>query len=253
VLLLLPPSETKRDGGSDGSVLTLSALGFSSLTPTRKSVLAATRQLARSPSAMAVALRLGPAQNFELVRNQQLVTSPTMPALERYTGVLYDALDAQSLGAAARQFADAHLVIHSALFGLLRASDSIPAYRLSHNSRLPAMSLKSAWRDPISGELARHDGLVLDLRSEAYADLGPAPGAFHLRIVARGVDGQRRALTHFNKKGKGDFIRAVLRAGRAHDDVTSLLAWASESGIRLGLTDTDGLQLEVDEIVASRA
>ena len=47
------------------------------------------------------------------------------------------------------------------------------------------------------------------------------------------ADGIRRALNHFNKKGKGEFTRAILEAGVDHDSVGSLLDWAASSGIRL--------------------
>jgi cytoplasmic iron level regulating protein YaaA (DUF328/UPF0246 family) len=253
VLLLLPPSETKRDGGTDGATLDLAALSFPGLTRQRRAVIAATRRLARNLSTMANALKLGPSQHFELIRNRQLGTSPTMPALDRYTGVLYDALDAESLSPAEREFANRHVVIHSAMFGLLRAADPIPAYRLSHDSRLPGLSLKKTWREPIASVVVPIDGLVLDLRSEAYVELGPTPEAFFLRVVTEGADGQRRALNHFNKKGKGEFVRAVVRAGIDHPDIESLLDWAAREGIALGLGAPGELELVVEEIVGRQA
>ncbi|MCU1422631.1 MAG: peroxide stress protein YaaA [Microbacteriaceae bacterium] len=252
MLLLLPPSETKRDGGADERALDLTALSFPELTAQRRAVLAATRRLARNLSTMAAALKLGPSQRFELIRNRTLGSSPVMPALERYTGVLYDALDVESLDSGARAFASSTVVIHSALFGLLGADDPIPAYRLSHDSRMPGLSLKTTWRVPVSRALAAHDGLVLDLRSEAYAELGPAPGAWFVRVVAADASGRRRALNHFNKKGKGEFVRAVLTAGVAHPDVDSLLTWAAESGTDLRRGAEGELELLVPEIVAAR-
>lgn len=252
MLLLLPPSETKRDGGTDGAVLDLKGLSFPSLTPTRRTVLAATRRLAKNLSTMAVALKLGPSQRGELIRNRQLGTSPTMPALDRYSGVLYDALDAQSLPAAARAFAFDHVAIQSALFGLTMAGDLIPAYRLSHDSRLPALPLKKTWSGPVGAVIADYSGLVLDLRSEMYAELGPAPAAVFVRVVTEGADGQRRALNHFNKKGKGEFVRRLLLAGIDLPDIASLLQWAARAGIRLTLLESGELELVVDEIVASK-
>ncbi len=253
MLLLLPPSETKRDGGAEDRALDLRALSFPELTPQRRAVLAATRRLARNLGTMAAALKLGPSQHFELLRNRALGRPPVMPALERYTGVLYDALDVASLPAAAREFAGATVVIHSALFGLLGADDPIPAYRLSHDSRMPGLSLKGTWREPVSRSLAAHDGLVLDLRSEAYVELGPAPGSWFVRVVAADPSGHRRALNHFNKKGKGEFVRAVVTAGVVHADVDSLLEWAAESGVALTRGAPGELELLVPEIVAGRA
>ena len=202
---------------------------------------------------MASALKLGPSQQFEIDRNRAVRAAVAMPALELYTGVLYDAFEVQSLDAAARAFADSHVVIHSALFGLLRASDLVPPYRLSHDSRLPDLPLKKHWRAPVSAALAAHDGLILDLRSEAYVELGPAPeGALFLRVVAEGTDGRRRALNHFNKKGKGELTRALVTSGIDHPDVDSLLDWAGGAGIRLTRGAPGELELVVPEVVAAR-
>ena len=103
------------------------------------------------------------------------------------------------------------------------------------------------------GKLANIDGLVLDLRSEAYVELGPAPGSWFVRVVAADPSGHRRALNHFNKKGKGEFVRAVVTAGVVHADVDSLLEWAAESGVALTRGAPGELELLVPEIVAGRA
>jgi cytoplasmic iron level regulating protein YaaA (DUF328/UPF0246 family) len=236
VLLLLPPSETKRDGGEAGTPLDLAALGFPELTPQRRAAIAALRRLSRTKGAGMAALRLGATQFAEIQRNRELLVSPVMPALDRFDGVLYEALDAGSLTPRAREFADAHVVIASALFGLVRALDPVPAYRLSPDSRLPGMPLARHWAAVGAAALAAHaDGrLVLDLRSEAYAALAPAPaGAWFLRVVADDAQGRRRALNHFNKQGKGAFVRRLLDAGVDHADVTSLREWARTAGVRL--------------------
>ncbi len=235
MLLVLPPSETKRDGGA-GSALDLNALSFSGLTPQRRAAIAALRTLSRNLTLATGALSLGPTQRFELTRNRELLTSPVLPALERYTGVLYDGLDAATLTLAQRAFAARHVAIGSALFGLLRADDPIPAYRLSHDSRLPGLSLGRHWRGGVSAALDEEAGLVLDLRSEAYASLGRAPvrdGSLYLRVLSELPDGRRNALSHFNKKAKGEFTRAVLESGLDHPTASSLLEWAASMGIRL--------------------
>ncbi len=236
MLLLLPPSETKRNGGDPGSALDLGALGFSSLTPQRTAAIAALRRLSRTKGAAMAALKLGATQGAEIRRNRELLVAPVMPALDRFDGVLYDALDASTLPPSARAFAGERVVIASALFGLVRALDPVPAYRLSPDSRLPGMPLAKHWATAAGAALATHAGeqLVLDLRSEAYAALGPAPeGAWFIRVVSEGADGRRRALNHFNKHGKGEFARRMLDAEVDHPDLASLLDWASASDIRL--------------------
>ena len=246
MLLILPPSETKRDGGVEGSTLDLAALGFTALTPQRETALAALTSLSRSVEKSTAALKLGPTQRFEIDRNRALRRSPTMPAVDRYTGVIYDALDAVTLSAEARAFAAQHLAIGSALFGLLRSHDPIPAYRLSHDSRLPGLALGRLWRAGVEAELRQQEGLILDLRSEAYAHLGRAPmGSLYLRVLTEGPDGRRTALSHFNKHAKGEFTRRVLEAGIVHEDAESLIRWAQERQINLDYGETGELDLVV--------
>jgi hypothetical protein len=233
VLILLPPSETKRDGG-DGPALDLGALSFPGLTAPRRQVLSAVKAMSRNLAAAAGMLRLGPSSAAEAARNRVVTSSATMPALDRYDGVLFDELDAGSLPAEARRFAGRHLAIASALFGITGALDPIPAYRLSHDSRLPGTTLARIWKAPLTAELAAVGGLILDLRSEGYAALGPGPaGSVYLRVVTVDGDGRTRALNHFNKKGKGAFARRLLLAAIDHPDAGSVLDWARGEGIRL--------------------
>lgn len=251
MLIVLPPSETKRDGGVDGSTLDLGALGFEALTPTREIALARVRTLSRSVRESMAALGLGPTQRGEIDRNRRIAQSPVLPALDRYTGVLYDGLAAADLSATERAFAGRHLAIHSALFGLIRATDPIPAYRLSHDSRLPGGTLRSLWREPIASVLAERAGLLLDVRSEAYAALGPMPtGSWYLRVVSLDARGRRAALSHFNKKAKGEFVRAVLEGGRDFTSVEELMAWAESVGIRLDEGAPGELELLVESPTA---
>ena len=136
VLVILPPSETKSDGGS-GAPLDLASLSFAELTPVRTKIADAIVELASDLDASMKALGLGRTQIAEVDRNADLWLSPTRPAIERYTGVLYDALDHGSLTRAGKAKAADRLAIGSALFGVVRASDAIPAYRLSGGSKLP--------------------------------------------------------------------------------------------------------------------
>jgi cytoplasmic iron level regulating protein YaaA (DUF328/UPF0246 family) len=193
--------------------------------------------LAADPEASMRALKISARQIGEVERNRGLHAAPVMPAIDRYTGVLFDALDAPTLTAEERRFAHAHVVVHSALFGPVGALDPIPAYRLSHSSRLPEGGLRQQWGRGIRHELAQVPGLVLDLRSEGYADLGPlelSPERVYVRVMARGADGETRALNHFNKKTKGAFTRALVQSGVAFDTVDALREWAAEVGFELG-------------------
>jgi uncharacterized protein len=251
VLIILPPSETKRDGGN-GAPLDVGALSRPRLHPVRRRLVRTVRALARDPEASRRALKLGSRQDAEIERNLRLTRSATMPAIDRYTGVLYDALDAPGLDEPARAFAGEHLVIHSALFGLVGALDPIPAYRLSHDSRLPDESLREAWRKRISGELAAASGLIIDLRSEGYAQLGPlaqCSDAAVIRVVTGDGSGRRRSVNHFNKASKGRLARALLSEGEDLETAESLMDWAQTAGFVLERTSSMGGALELQLVV----
>jgi cytoplasmic iron level regulating protein YaaA (DUF328/UPF0246 family) len=244
VIVLLPPSETKR-GGGEGPPLDLAALSTPELTPLRAELVDDLITLAADPPASRTALGISAAQDAEIDRNATLRTSPTMPALRRYTGVLYDALDVDSLRGAAAARATARLAVGSALFGLLRADDPVPAYRLSAGSKLPGrQTLSARWRpllEPALSTLAAGE-LVIDLRSGSYAGLGRLAGAVRVDVLAEHADGRRTVVSHFNKAHKGRFARALVSSRAEPDDAAAVAAVARRAGMRV---ERDGSELTV--------
>ncbi|GAA4214077.1 YaaA family protein [Actinocatenispora rupis] len=246
MLVLLPPSETKAPGGR-GAPLDLAALSFPTLGPARARVLAALQTVSSTVGVARKVLKLSARQDDELTANLALRTAPTMPALRRYTGVLYDALDYPTLPASARRRADRTVVVVSALFGALRPRDPIPAYRLSGGTTLPGLGpLRGVWRDELTAVL-RDDRLVLDLRSGAYQALGPVPGAVTVRVVSVRPDGSRAIVSHFNKAYKGRLARAVLTASRVRTIEDVVLA-AKAADLAVTRTGEAELELEADPV-----
>jgi cytoplasmic iron level regulating protein YaaA (DUF328/UPF0246 family) len=233
VLVLLPPSETKAPGG-DGAPLDLATLSWPELTDVRAGLVKALVELGGDRPAARAALGLSAAQDEEVTRNAELLGAPTMPALERYTGVLYDALAVRSLPPAQRARADRRLAVGSALFGLVRGSDPIPAYRLSAGSLLPGRpTLRALWRPALGPVLAAVDDLVVDLRSSAYAALAPAPGAVTLHVLSERPDGTRSVVSHANKAHKGRVARLLAGTTGEPGDVVRLRALLRRAGLHV--------------------
>ncbi len=128
MLILLPPSETKRVGGK-ARPLALDALALPQLAPQRDAVVDALVGLSADADGAARVLKLCERQRGEIADTAALRTAPTLPAIDRYTGVLFDALDAASLPAPARRWLGAHVLVQSAPFGPVGALDPIPADR----------------------------------------------------------------------------------------------------------------------------
>ncbi|MGE6736019.1 peroxide stress protein YaaA, partial [Streptomyces sp. NPDC059900] len=146
------------------------------------------------------------------------------PAGEIYTGVLYDALGLATLDAAAKRRAARSLLVFSGLWGAVGITDRIPSYRCSMGVKLPGLgALGAYWRTPMASAMpeAAGDGLVLDLRSSAYAAAWKPKGEVADRTAtvrvlhAQMVDGveKRSVVSHFNKATKGRIVRSLLETG----------------------------------------
>lgn len=234
MLILLPPSETKRPGGS-GAPLDAASLALPGLLPVRDIVIDALVALSGDEDTAARVLKLSKRQRSDIAANGALRSAPTRPAVDRYTGVLFDALDAGSLPAPARRWLGAHVLIHSAPFGPVGALDPIPAYRLAAGTSLPGVPpLRRLWSEAVTAALgAQQPSFVLDLRSEAYVALGPVPGTVrsaYVRVVTEGPDGAARALNHFNKHAKGELLRALALTRPRVTSLGGFLRWAGENG-----------------------
>ncbi|GAB3703416.1 peroxide stress protein YaaA [Corynebacterium nasicanis] len=233
MLIVLPPSETKAPGGS-GPALDLEGLSFPALTPVRSALIDDLSAL-DLPEALTV-LKISARLTAEAEANLELRTSPTMPALHRYTGVLFDALSASTLPPHAWE----RLAVGSALFGVVRAGDLIPRYRFSGGTRLPdSPTLRARWGSSITETLSE-EGFVVDLRSGTYQQLGRVPGAVTVRVEKDG-----KVVSHFNKHYKGELARVLASSPVAAASAADVVEIAREAGLNIAPSSGSELKLVV--------
>ena len=178
MLILLPPSEGKSQANSEQD-LDLSLLRFATeLTDLRRSAITA--------------------------HNSAILDSHASPAIEIYSGVLYQALDWQSLGTAAKKRGRNELLIVSALYGVLSPDDPIAPYK--------AKLKISYWKPAISKVLDQlNPELIIDCRSSTYAGVWhPDPKKTVGIRVFQEHDGVRSVITHMSKKYRGQLTRLLL-------------------------------------------
>ena len=236
--IVLPPSETKQPGGEAGSSLDWAGLVLPELSNVRRDIADDLIEVSSQESSGLKALGLGAKGVEWLGDNLEIESSPVTPAIMRYTGVLFDALDYSSLDQSARSRADATVWLFSALFGPLRATDKIPRYRLSFDSKLPGESLKSRWQ-PFSGDIWS-DQFTIDLRSEGYRLLAPLPeGAGVYVKVVKDLSGAAAA-GHANKGSKGRFVRDLVSSGVDMSSAQELVSWARGAGWEMAGSETPG-------------
>lgn len=220
-MILLPPSEGKT-APAVGDPVDLDELVFPSLNKTRERLLGVLSRLT-FPRALKY-LDISPGLQEEAERNLTLRTAPAAPAREVYTGVLYEHLGLGTLP-------DDRVLIASALWGFVRPSDRIPAYRLSMGATLPRIpSLPVLWRDPLRRAMD-DSGLIVDLRSGAYA---AAWKPKHATVVGVRAFTNGKTVSHMVKATRGDVARILL----SHDPVETPEEVAS-------LVRAAGLQVEL--------
>jgi cytoplasmic iron level regulating protein YaaA (DUF328/UPF0246 family) len=209
-MLLLPPSEGKAAGGNRRAAdWTPDAGSFGGrLGEHRVAVVEALAAVGGGDEKL-----LG-VKGDHLLRAQSanisLVGAPTLPAWQRYTGVVWDHLDPATVPAAARR----HIVVVSGLLGLVRGDDPVPDYRLKMGANLaPLGKLSTWWRDTLTTEVRRRAGrrVVVDLLPQEHRAALDLTGLDGVSVTLADRTGKPGG--HFAKAAKGELARAILLDG----------------------------------------
>ena len=257
MLIIVPPSESKRPPAASGRPVALEELSFPTLLPTRRRIAEALVETSADQDALE-RLQVGRTHVLEVARNTRLFELPAMPVLDVYTGPLHEGLDASRLSAAAAARAEHSLVVASALWGALRPADRIPPYRLHVCAQLIGMDrLKSTWREvlpDVLADTAGAEGLIVDLRSPNYQATGMPAGLGDGTVTLRVEQGPRghRIGDVIAKRVRGEAARHLLESGADPADAHALAdVLADRWAVRLDSPERPGkpwtLTLSTDE------
>lgn len=167
--------------------------------------------------------------------DRAIASAPTMPAIERYAGVLYRELDWPTLPPAAKRRGRSSLLIVAGLWGVVGPADPIPYEKVKMSASVPRLGkLSTWWRPQLTAALAeRLRGCVVWdlLPNEHAAAWEPWEVPAKRRLAVRVVDADGRTVGHWNKLVKGALVRRILVEGL--DDPAALDGWVHASGHRV--------------------
>ena len=137
-------------------------------------------------------------------QNQDIFNSKCAYAIERYTGVVYEHLNWESLNKSSQDFLDNHIYIFSGLFGMVTPKTLIPDYKLKMN----VLSLQYHW-NPIITESLKDEDLIIDLLPQVHRKAytkGDNVITIDFQVIKKG---KKSAAGHFGKAVKGQLIRYI--------------------------------------------
>ena len=215
-LVLLPPSEGKRSGGSRRE---RQGAFDDDLDAVRVEVRRRLRLVVATATRAELETTLGVrGELFERAHRALLALlageAALRPVWQRYSGVVWSHLEPETLSVAQRR----RLIVPSGLYGLNAGDDVVADYRLKMSARLAGSSLGSLWRPVIATTLARHakGRVVYDLLpAEHRSVLNPVDLAATKVVTVtfrHARDG--RLAGHDAKAAKGAFARHLLESGQ---------------------------------------
>jgi len=215
IVLLLPPSEGKAEGGAGrgrGARPWSPATGtFGAALGDRRAAVARALAACGGGDEHLLGVR-GSTLERARAANTSLEGAPTMPAWRRYTGVVWDHLDVETLPAEARRRASRSVAVLSGLLGAASLEDPVPDHRLKLGASLPPLGkLSTWWRDDLSAALDAWIGrrFVVDLLpAEHRAAWRPGPRMSGVSVGFVERDG--KVAGHDAKAAKGRLARHLL-------------------------------------------
>ena len=206
--ILLAPSETKMQGGSEN--FNLNSLLFPKLISLRKEILHKYMNILQKNNFDELSKMFGLKKEADIsYHNKEIIHELCMKAIERYTGVAFDYLNYNELDITSQLYIDNNVVLCSNLFGFLRADDMIPEYRLKQGAAVGELrpeKLYKAQSNFMEEYLKEED--ILDLRAGFYDKFyKPTKEYTTLKFIKEG-----KVVSHWAKAYRGIVLREIAKA-----------------------------------------
>ena len=198
--ILLAPAETKLEGG------VLPPLDMANFSM-QKDVIEKYEEFISYNSIEELSKWFG-LKNINLCKKykRSILNLPTMKAIQRYTGIAFEAIKYNELPLEAKSFIDENVIIFSNLFGVLEAKTPIPHYKFKQGALLPTLNTEKFYKEHLKTILDETLGYeVLDLRA-GYYDKFYRPTALTItyKFLKNG-----KVVSHWAKHYRGELVKQI--------------------------------------------
>lgn len=163
--------------------------------------------------------------NYERIHSWSRESGKAQAASDIFDGDVYKSLEMETLDKSTRVQAALRLRILSGLYGLLRPTDDVCAYRLEMGRKIPGHSsgnLYMFWGRRIADELVKdavsaQTDTILNLASDEYSKSVDKPALGELSFISPRFEeerkGIRKMISFSAKRARGAMARWVLESG----------------------------------------
>jgi cytoplasmic iron level regulating protein YaaA (DUF328/UPF0246 family) len=132
----------------------------------------------------------------------------TCKAIERYDGVAYDYLEYSLLDETSQKYIDENTLIFSNLFGVIKANDKLPFYRMKQGKNLPNIEIDRYYKKEFSLALDEYlaDEVVLDLRAGHYYKFYKPKNYITMKFIKNG-----KVVSHWAKAYRGIILKEMAK------------------------------------------
>lgn len=159
-------------------------------------------------------------EEYERIQALKNGTANSYPALQLFDGLMYRNIKRDNLTKAEQAYLEKHLMITSALYGVIPAFAPIAPHRLDFLMKLKiaGKSLKSHWQSAYE-ESVKGEELIFSLLSSEFENVFPKD--IREKMVTfkfmEDRDGKLKVHSTISKKARGTFLTALMK-----DQVTSV-------------------------------
>jgi len=199
--ILLAPAETKQSGGE------CKELDIKCLYDFQNTILDAYEEHIKNSTIEELSLWFGIKKLKDVQKyKRSLKDLPTMKAIQRYTGVAFEAIDYNNLNNDAQKLIDENLYIYSNLFGIVKADFCIPEYKFKQGAILPNINNEKFYKEHLKDILDDTLGdEILDLSATYYTKYyKPSANVITYKFLKDG-----KVVSHWAKHYRGEMVKQI--------------------------------------------